>query len=202
MHKRGLTARGWWGLPGFPRPVFPPFHSPSAPTSLFSSVVSLADLSDGHLARHFQLSPTPLQAARSSSLDRIPSASCKVVRRSRARYAFFYHSEWLTALVLNTLFAHEGTLRFLFRAHPTALSSSGMRASADELPAWEALTVALVVRVYVPPMNPVLTVTTVGMCAVVGSVPVPILARDACITWKIMPLHFSPSTTCGVFEFV
>jgi hypothetical protein len=36
---------------------------------------------------------------------------------------------------------------FLFRAHPTALSSSGMRASADELSAGEALTVTLVVHV-------------------------------------------------------
>ena len=35
----------------------------------------------------------------------------------------------------------------LFRAHQAALSSSGMRASADELSAWEALAVSLVVRV-------------------------------------------------------
>jgi len=35
----------------------------------------------------------------------------------------------------------------LYRAHQAALSSSGMRAAADELSAWEALTVSLVVRV-------------------------------------------------------
>jgi len=40
------------------------------------------------------------------------------------------------------------------------------------------------------------------MCAMVGSMPVPILARYARITWKIMTLFFSLClpTTCGVFE--
>lgn len=42
---------------------------------------------------------------------------------------------------------HPSAGVLLFRAHQAALSSSGMRASADELSAWEALTVSLVVRV-------------------------------------------------------
>jgi len=44
-------------------------------------------------------------------------------------------------MILNASFkSYAGAL--LFRAHQAALSSSGMRAAADELSAWEALTVS------------------------------------------------------------
>jgi len=56
--------------------------------------------------------------------------------------------KWLSCIVIPCTRRRRptDTGTFLFRAHQTALSSSGMRASADELSAWEALTAALVVR--------------------------------------------------------
>lgn len=63
-----------------------------------------------------------------------------------------------------------------------------MRASADELSAWEALTVTLVVRIdkvfSIHLTNAADLCIITGMCATVGSMTVPILARDSCITWK------------------
>jgi hypothetical protein len=84
-----------------------------------------------------------------------------------------------------------------------------MRASADELSAWEALTVTLVVRIdkvfSIHLTNTANLCIITGMCATVGSMTVPILARDACITWKknYVPLIcLRPSLACasGAFE--
>jgi hypothetical protein len=64
-------------------------------------------------------------------------------------FVFIFRSLWMGVRVANDtqhpVQLYTGAL--LFRAHQAALSSSGMRASADELSAWEALTSLLVVRV-------------------------------------------------------
>ncbi len=83
-----------------------------------------------------------------------------------------------------------------------------MRASADELSAWEALTVALVVCVDKVPSTHLTNAADLciitGMCVTVGSILVPILARDACITWKnyAPSICLRPSSACvsGVLE--
>ena len=68
-----------------------------------------------------------------------------------------------------------------------------MRAAADELLAWEALMDSLVVRYWLIPAPRFGTETfffIVGMCAGVGSVPTPFLARLASHLWKSMPPPF------------
>jgi len=74
--KRARKVRDQLGFQGL---SFLPFHSPCVFSSF--SPPSLADIVDASSFRQLLL-----QVARSSSLDRIPSASCKVVRRSRARW--------------------------------------------------------------------------------------------------------------------
>ncbi|KAI9431297.1 hypothetical protein H4582DRAFT_1247070 [Lactarius indigo] len=77
-----------------------------------------------------------LQAARSSSLDRIPSASCKVVRRSRARCAYTYFS---VAAVALQQFSPVRVQGYPFSSSPSGLIKKWHAAAADELLAWEAL---------------------------------------------------------------
>jgi hypothetical protein len=81
-----------------------------------------------------------------------------------------------------------------------------MRASADELSAWEALTVTLAVHVDKISLRDehcadLYRACFTGMCAMVGSMPVPILARNACIIWKKIMPPFRRSSESVVWRF-